>query len=115
MAQILFQEQPDLKQRASSWFTSLRDQICAEFEKIENELTGMHSDLPPGRFERKSWDRKNEDGSPGGSGVMSVMRGRVFEKAGVNISIVDGFFSQDFRKQVPGAEDTGAIFATGIS
>lgn len=102
---------------AEIWFQTLRDLICTEFEKIEDELqSGPHKDMPVGRFERTSWDRKNEDGSPGGGGVMSVMRGRVFEKVGVNYSSVHGNFSEAFRKQIPGADENGGAFtACGIS
>ena len=76
---------------ASDWFRALRDRICAEFEKIETELAGTSKqDLPVGTFERKIWERQNDDGTPGGGGEMSLMRGRVFEKVGVNISIVHG-------------------------
>jgi coproporphyrinogen III oxidase len=101
---------PDLRQQSAAWFECLRDRICAEFEKIETELTGMHAELPPGKFERKAWEREG-----GGGGVMSVMRGRVFEKVGVNISTVHGTFSPEFRKQIPGAEGDGTFFAAGIS
>lgn len=104
-----------MKQQAETWFVALRDQICAAFEKIEDDLAGTYRDLPAGRFEKKPWDRKNEDGTAGGGGVMSVMRGRVFEKVGVNVSTVHGKFSEAFRKQIPGAEETGDFFATGIS
>jgi coproporphyrinogen III oxidase len=97
-----------MKQRAEAWFRDLRDQICAALEKIEDEAA--RTELPAGRFVRKPWER-----AEGGGGVMSLMHGRVFEKAGVNISTVHGKFSEAFRKQIPGAEETGDFFATGIS
>jgi len=100
------------KKTASAWFQTLRDRICAEFEKIEDELKGTaHAKLPPGRFERKAWTRAEN----GGGGEISIMHGRVFEKVGVNISTVHGHFPEDFRKSIPGAAETGAFWAAGIS
>ena len=96
------------KALASDWFAALRDDICAAFEAIEDSVATKQK--PAGRFERKSWNR---DG--GGGGEMSLMRGQVFEKVGVNISTVFGSFSDDFKAEIRGAETDGAFWASGIS
>ena len=101
-------ELAEKKALASDWFAALRDDICAAFEAIEDSVATKQK--PAGRFERKSWNR---DG--GGGGEMSLMRGQVFEKVGVNISTVFGSFSDDFKAEIRGAETDGAFWASGIS
>jgi len=96
--------------RARTWFESLRDRICAEFEAIEREAG---SDA---QFEYTPWQRATEDGSEGGGGMRGVMKGHVFEKVGVNVSTVSGEFSPQFAGTINGASAEAPGFtATGIS
>ncbi|HJO67326.1 MAG TPA: oxygen-dependent coproporphyrinogen oxidase [Sphingomonas sanguinis] len=94
---------------ARLWFESLRDRICAAFEAIEREAG---SDAA---FDYIAWDRADPSGEPGGGGVRGVMKGRVFEKVGVNVSTVGGTFEGPFAKTIHGAGDDPRFVATGIS
>jgi coproporphyrinogen III oxidase len=107
------------KTTAADWFRDLRDQICAAFEAIETDYAAANlsedSELcsrgkPAGKFVKTPWQRPE-----GGSGEMGMMKGRVFEKVGVNISTVHGEFSEQFRKEIPGAEADPRFWASGIS
>src|SRR4051812_49840859 len=97
------------QQAARDWFESLRDRICAEFEAIEALGGG------DGRFTFTPTQRVDPDGSDGGGGVKGLMKGKIFEKVGVNVSTVSGSFAPDFARTIPGAEEDPRFFATGIS
>lgn len=76
-----------------SFLKQLRDQIVQQFESLES---AQH-------FQRTQWTHHT-----GGGGEISLLRGKVFEKAAVNWSGVHG-------EQFPTGEAVGPFFATGIS
>jgi len=82
------------KKLATNWFKELRNDICSQFQIIEHNCGSSAT------FAQKKWER-----DAGGGGEMSIMRGSIFEKVGVNISTVYGEFSEKFAKEIPGCEN----------
>lgn len=98
------------KELASQWFSCLQKDLIKIFEDIEEEAIHPQYEKKPAKFRFKPWLREG-----GGGGTMAILEGRVFEKAGVNISTVFGEFSEEFRAQIPGAAQDPRFWASGIS
>jgi len=111
------------KVSAANWFRSLRDEIVAAFEALEDtQKTGPCAANPAGRFEVSKTKRASDDGADAGGGEMSVMRaGRVFEKVGVNISTVYGKLGARAQQAMAARKNMDAMatdprfWAAGIS
>ena len=88
------------KTRAAAWFSSIQTTIIELLESFEDTA----------HFTRKAWNRPG-----GGGGTMALLKGNVFEKAGVNVSTVFGEFSKEFQSSIPGAQENPSFWASGIS
>ena len=87
------------QQQAEKWFKELRNLMVGAIQKVDGST-----------FQEKEWQRPG-----GGGGLMSILKGEVFEKVGVNISTVYGEFSEEFRGSMPGTEEDPSFWASGIS
>jgi len=92
------------KKMADSWFSYLQNQICKEFEFLENNKL---------QFSKREWNKGKKKEGGGTSCLLSG--GKVFDKVGVNKSTVSGIFPKHFRSKILGAEKEGRYWASGIS
>ena len=88
-----------MRNKAQNWFEGLR-----------NNLVKMIEDHDGAKFKVKRWKHSGK-----GGGMMSVLKGNVIEKGGVNISTVAGKFSEKMQQRIPGADKEPSYWATGIS
>ncbi len=104
------------KALARAWFEALQNRLIAAFEALELAGPGWpEAEAAPGRFERKVWTRADHTGAPGGGGTMAMLKGRVFEKAGIHASTVFGSFAPEFAASIPGADQDPRFWASGVS
>ncbi len=101
--------------KARTWFEALRDALCTKLEQLEEAAPAALYGDAPARFIRTPWQRQDHTGADGGGGAMALLRGRLFEKAGVHVSTVHGEFAPEFREQIPGADADPRFWASGVS
>lgn len=107
------QKPPPYSEELHQWYLSLQTRICDALEAIEHESLelNIYGELQAQNFANKKWNYHQN-----GGGCMRVLQnGRVFEKAGVNVSCVWGEFPKEFAAQIPGAENDSGFWACGIS
>ncbi len=98
------------KKSASRWFKKLQNEICSELECIEEQKTNTIT-----KFTKKIWFRDKNGSNKLGGGEMRLLRGKVFEKAGVNVSTVFGKLSKELSGKIPGTRKNSEFWASGIS
>ncbi len=109
---------PDInakKASAAAWFEDLQRQIITALEQLEQEAGDAFYAPDAGTAELKPWTRTDHSGAEGGGGTMGLLRGRLFEKAGVHTSSVYGTFAPEFRGQIAGSDEDPRFWASGIS
>ena len=93
------------KKLVSNWFKILQNIICNEVEILENS---------PKKFISTKWNKSSYKDEGGGE-YRILKNGKIFEKVGVNFSEVNGKFSKEMKKKIPGAKNNPNFWASGIS
>jgi len=93
--------------------TTIRDQMVELVHELQDEICDAIAAADGTAFRQDEWER------PGGGGGRSrvLQDGVVFEKAGVNVSVVMGELSPQAAKSMGGGQDIEdlSFFATGVS
>jgi len=87
---------------------NLQDEITSEIKKVDPTIQ-ITEDL---------WERADDQGQQGGGGRTRAFKGKIFENAGVNTSLVFGAANEHFLKRETervGAPLNNQMWATGIS
>ena len=91
----------------------MRDRVAEFVHQTQDDICEALTEIDPQGFREDSWEREG-----GGGGRSRVLQGgEVFEKAGVNVSVVMGELSEEAARQMGGGvhiEDL-RFFATGVS
>ena len=93
------------KKLVSNWFKILQNTICNDIEDLEKNSN---------KFLATTW-RKNSSKDEGGGEYRILKNGKIFEKVGVNFSEVNGKFSKEIKKNIPGTKTNPNFWASGIS
>ena len=104
----------DRKARARSWFEALRDDICAAFERLEDDAPASLYPGNAGRFQRTPWDRADHTGEPGGGGVMSICAGGCSRRSACTARPCTAN-SPRISRAIQGAAEDPHFWASGIS
>lgn len=81
----------------------LQQQITDRMHKMDEGLE-LNEDM---------WERRDYDGNPGGGGRTRAFSGKLFENAGVNVSLVHGTVDPKFAQSIGGTNNN--MWAAGIS
>lgn len=122
----ILEKQEDMKSRFELFVLGVQKDFCHQVEIIEDdfELRGIRvendASRKSGRFKVDRWIR-----SEGGGGITCIMEdGQVFERAGVNISVVKGILPpaavQEMKARghdftIPAGQKGLPFFASGVS
>lgn len=97
---------PRFRDQMKQFVRELQLEICGEIERLEREVSGADG---AAKFTQDGWTRSadqgkigssNNDMEPGGGLSMVLQDGAVFEKAGVNVSVVGGRLSPQAAKMM---------------